>query len=133
MLELGLFVPSLSGYRLAGVVLALPLLGIALLQLYLCRKYPRLPPGPAPNWLGKSPEPSGRSWLALEQMQHQYGPIIAIRNGPFQPPTIYITRAAPVLELLEKRGATTGDRPSNYVASQVLTGVCRSCPALVER
>ncbi|KZO97176.1 cytochrome P450 [Calocera viscosa TUFC12733] len=113
---------QLSVYHVLVGLLAFPLLAVGLLRLYLSRKYARLPPGPPPNWIGKSIEPTGRSWLALEQMQHQYGPIIAIRNGPFQPPNIYITRTAPTLELLEKRGATTGDRPSNYVASQVLTG-----------
>ncbi|EJT98827.1 cytochrome P450 [Dacryopinax primogenitus] len=118
MSALGLFAAVASSYKVFIGLATVLFLAVSFLRIYLSYKYARLPPGPPPDWKGKYVEPRGRSWLALEQMQHEYGPIIAIRNGPFQPPNIYITRAEPVLELLEKRGATTGDRPSNYVASQ---------------
>ncbi|KAH8917412.1 cytochrome P450 [Atractiella rhizophila] len=91
--------------------------------LFINRNYRRkLPPGPSPNLYGVFQVPAGvKAWLYWQNSPYAKNGIITIHQGAFAPPNFLITSPDIALDILEKRNATSADRPTNAVAN-VLTG-----------
>ncbi|KAI4524834.1 cytochrome P450 [Schizophyllum commune] len=80
-----------------------------------------LPPGPKGHWLWGVSIPDA---LYVPRTQI-YGPIFSYRQGPFSPVTVVIGRMKPAVEIMEKEGAATMDRPRQIAAGETLSGGMR--------
>ena len=61
----------------------------------------------------------------FETQTQIYGPIFSYRQGPFSPVTVVIGRMKPAVEIMEKEGAATMDRPRQIAAGETLSGGMR--------
>ncbi|KZT26044.1 cytochrome P450 [Neolentinus lepideus HHB14362 ss-1] len=85
-----------------------------------------LPPGPTGNWLLGNALPRYFAHRQFDEWTRQYGPIFTLRQG--RNITIVIGRYQAAVDILEKQGAATADRPRHVSANEILSDGLR--PAL---
>ncbi|KAK7019021.1 cytochrome P450 [Favolaschia claudopus] len=83
-----------------------------------------LPPGPKGHWLFGPAIPKEHPWLRFEEWIQEYGPVISFRKG--RQLTVIVGRYEAAVQILEKEGAATADRPSNIAAGETLSGGMRT-------
>ncbi|TRM58193.1 cytochrome P450 [Schizophyllum amplum] len=84
-----------------------------------------LPPGPKGHWLWGVSIPDAFAYRFFETQTQIYGPIFSFRQGPFSPVSVVIGRMKPAVEVMEKEGAGTMDRPRQIAAGETLSGGMR--------
>ncbi|ESK89761.1 cytochrome p450 [Moniliophthora roreri MCA 2997] len=109
-----------------GLILYAALAGLAWAILRLSkvgRREPGLPPGPKMiPLLGNLHQfPPEYPHFKLTKWARQYGSVYSLKMGPGT--AVVITDAAALKELMDKRSATTMDRPPNYIADAVAGGL----------
>ncbi|EIN14252.1 cytochrome P450 [Punctularia strigosozonata HHB-11173 SS5] len=72
---------------------------------------PPLPPGPPGHWLFGTTVPLEDAWRINEEWTQQYGPVFSYRQGTRR--VVVIGRHQAAVDILEKDGAVTLDRPEN--------------------
>ncbi|KAG1737540.1 cytochrome P450 [Suillus paluster] len=82
-------------------------------------KYP-LPPSPTTWGLWGHVLPYHRSYLTVEKWIEELGPVISFRSGTRR--IVIIGRQKAAIDILEKQGGATSDRPSMYSTSEMLSG-----------
>lgn len=82
-----------------------------------------LPPGPPGHWLLGNTLPNAFAYRKFEEWTKEYGPIFTIRQG-FST-TVVIGRMQAAMDIMEKEGAATVDRPVSIAAGDTLSGGMR--------
>ncbi|EIN10755.1 cytochrome P450 [Punctularia strigosozonata HHB-11173 SS5] len=80
-----------------------------------------LPPGPQGHWLFGATFSSSEAWRVLEEWTQEYGPVFSYRQGTRRMFIIGRTQAA--IDILEREGAATLDRPLNIPAETASGGL----------
>ncbi|KAK0467659.1 cytochrome P450, partial [Armillaria novae-zelandiae] len=107
----------------------LPLLSCViagLLVVYLRSRwlFRPLPPGPPGHWLVGNEIPTKRAFLKYEEWTKEYGPVYSLTR--FGKVYIVVGRYDAAVELMEKGGTQTSDRPRAIAASDTFSGGLRS-------
>ncbi|KAK0209954.1 cytochrome P450 [Armillaria fumosa] len=83
-----------------------------------------LPPGPPGHWLLGNEIPTKRAFLKYEEWTKDYGPVYSLTR--FGKVYIVVGRYDAAVELMEKGGTQTSDRPRAIAASETFSGGLRS-------
>ncbi|KAK7046704.1 cytochrome P450, partial [Favolaschia claudopus] len=83
-----------------------------------------LPPGPKGHWLFGPAIPKEHPWLKFEEWIQEYGPVVSFRKG--RQLTVIVGRYDAAVQILEKEGAATADRPNHIAAGETLSGGMRT-------
>ncbi|SJL17991.1 uncharacterized protein ARMOST_21562 [Armillaria ostoyae] len=83
-----------------------------------------LPPGPPGHWLLGNEIPTKRAFLKYEEWTREYGPVYSLTR--FGKVYIVIGRYDAAVEIMEKGGTQTSDRPRSIAASETFSGGLRS-------
>ncbi|PBK80087.1 cytochrome P450 [Armillaria gallica] len=94
---------------------------VYLRSLWLFRS---LPPGPPGHWLLGNEIPTKRAFLKYEEWTREYGPVYSLTR--FGKVYIVVGRYDAAVELMEKGGTQTSDRPRSIAASETFSGGLRS-------
>ncbi|KAK0466477.1 cytochrome P450 [Armillaria novae-zelandiae] len=97
-----------------------------LLVVYLRSRslFRSLPPGPPGHWLVGNDIPTKRAFLKYEEWTKEYGPVYSLTR--FGKVYIVVGRYDAAVELMEKGGTQTSDRPRAIAASDTFSGGLRS-------
>ncbi|EGN99633.1 hypothetical protein SERLA73DRAFT_179744 [Serpula lacrymans var. lacrymans S7.3] len=80
-----------------------------------------LPPSPpATHWWWGHEVPAQYGWLKVEEWINEYGPVISIRQG--RETVVIVGRHQAAIDIMEKQGGSTLDRPSTVAAGDILSG-----------
>ncbi|THH18294.1 hypothetical protein EW146_g2667 [Bondarzewia mesenterica] len=82
-----------------------------------------LPPGPPGHWLWGNEVPEKRTFLKYAEWTDKYGPVYTLRHG--RRTIIVIGRNDAALEIMEKEGAHTADRPRAVAGGEMISGNMR--------
>lgn len=114
---------------LAGLTLQLPfvvfILGSVAFPLWWkhgATKLP-LPPGPPGHWLWGNDIPETKDYLKYHEWAQEYGPIYSLRSG--RRTMIVIANNEAAVEILEKEGIHSADRPRTVAAGEMMSGNMR--------
>ncbi|KAG0697279.1 cytochrome P450 [Suillus ampliporus] len=106
-----------------NTVLAATCLAVVLVtRAYLAKSESDLPLPPSPpNWrLRGHSVPYGKSFITIARWIDEYGPLVTIRQGTEK--IVIIGRQNAVVDIMEKQGATSADRPPMVSAGEILSG-----------
>ncbi|KAF9560649.1 cytochrome P450 [Agrocybe pediades] len=112
----------LQPQTIAAITLCLTLLAVIHQRLTRASKLP-LPPGPPGNIIFGNSIPKAFAYRHFEKWTQEYGPVFSLRQG-FNT-IIVIGRLQAAIDIMEKEGAFTVDRPHNISAGEVLSGGMR--------
>ncbi|KAK2459589.1 hypothetical protein APHAL10511_008399 [Amanita phalloides] len=104
-------------------VITTGLVVIAIVHKWQRSKSLPLPPGPR-EVLSYSLLPKSYSFAQLEEFTQQYGPVFSLRQG-FKT-MIVVGRVQAAIDIMEKQGAATPDRPKNTPIGEILSGGMRT-------
>ncbi|KAG2137965.1 cytochrome P450 [Suillus clintonianus] len=95
---------------------------VLIVRTYLAKSERNLPLPPSPpNWRLRGHEvPYRKSYLTVEKWIDEYGPLVTIRQG-FEK-IVIIGRQQAVVDIMEKQGAASADRPPMVSAGEMLSG-----------
>ncbi|KDR69933.1 hypothetical protein GALMADRAFT_255243 [Galerina marginata CBS 339.88] len=113
---------ALQPQTIAATVLCLTVLAFIHQRLTRTSKLP-LPPGPPGNIIFGNSIPSAFAYRKFEEWTQEYGPVFSLRQG--MNTTIVIGRLQAAIDIMEKEGASTVDRPYNISAGETLSGGMR--------
>ncbi|KAF8337160.1 cytochrome P450 [Amanita rubescens] len=82
-----------------------------------------LPPGPPGHWLRGNTIPTKFGYRKFEEWTKEYGPVFTLRQG--SQTIIIIGRIQAAIDIMEKDGAHTIDRPRSIAAGETLGGGMR--------
>ncbi|KAI0041483.1 cytochrome P450 [Auriscalpium vulgare] len=82
-----------------------------------------LPPGPSGHWLWGTEFPSCQIFKKYAEWTQQYGPVCFVRHGRRSIVIIGTYQAA--LDIMEKEGASTADRPRTVAGGEMMSGGMR--------
>ncbi|KAG7439293.1 cytochrome P450 [Guyanagaster necrorhizus] len=82
-----------------------------------------LPPGPPGHWLFGNDLPRKRAFLKYEEWTREYGPVFSLKR--FGKVYIVVGRYDAAVEIMEKCGMQTSDRPRAIAASETFSGGLR--------
>ncbi|TFK33151.1 cytochrome P450 [Crucibulum laeve] len=108
--------------NIAVVVLSITLLAVIHKHLSSSSKVP-LPPGPPRHWLFGNILPHAFAYRKFEEWTQEYGPVFSLRLGFTT--AIVIGRVQAAIDIMEKEGAATVDRPLSISAGETLSGGMR--------
>ncbi|KAK0442535.1 cytochrome P450 [Desarmillaria tabescens] len=83
-----------------------------------------LPPGPPGHWLFGNEIPTKRAFLKYEEWTKEYGPVYSLTR--FGKVYIVVGRYDAAMEIMEKGGSQTSDRPRSIAGSETFSGGLRS-------
>ncbi|KAF9527924.1 cytochrome P450 [Crepidotus variabilis] len=118
---LGALESLLHPQNIAAFALAFTLL--ALIRQWTTRSRLPLPPGPPGNLIFGNTLPPAFAYRHFEKWTQEYGPAFTIRQGLTT--TVVIGRLQAAIDIMEKEGAATVDRPRNISAGETLSGGMR--------
>ncbi|KIM47190.1 hypothetical protein M413DRAFT_440696 [Hebeloma cylindrosporum] len=107
---------------IAAIALCLSLLVVIRRYLTRSSQLP-LPLGPPGNILFGNSLPPAFAYRKFEQWTQQYGPVFSLRQGLTT--IIVVGRVQAAVDIMEKEGASTVDRPHNISAGDTLSGGMR--------
>ncbi|KAF5347626.1 hypothetical protein D9756_010668 [Leucocoprinus leucothites] len=108
---------------IAVLLLSATLLGVIHKRLSQRNSLP-LPPGPpAESWIFGNSIPKVFAYRKFEEWTKEYGPVFSLRQG-FNT-VIVVGRVQAAIEIMEKEGASTVDRPASIAAGETLSGGMR--------
>ncbi|KAK0437105.1 cytochrome P450 [Desarmillaria tabescens] len=98
----------------------------ASLAVFIRSHYHRrsLPPGPPGHWLFGNEIPKKREFLKYDEWTRTYGPVFSLTR--FGKVYIIVGRYDAAVEIMEKGGTQTSDRPRAIAASETFSGGLRS-------
>ncbi|KAK2467459.1 hypothetical protein APHAL10511_000314 [Amanita phalloides] len=82
-----------------------------------------LPPGPPGHWLLGNTIPKKFGYRKFEEWTKEYGPVFTLRRG--SQTLIVIGRLQAAIDIMEKEGSNTYDRPRSIAAGETLSGGMR--------
>ncbi|TFK53064.1 cytochrome P450 [Heliocybe sulcata] len=82
-----------------------------------------LPPGPPGHWLYGNTTPRPYAHRQFHEWTKEYGPVFTLRQG--RKILIIVGRYQAAVDILEKEGANTADRPRSIAAGETLSGGMR--------
>jgi len=83
-----------------------------------------LPPGPPGHWLLGNTIPKKFGYRKFEEWTKEYGPMFTLRQG--SQTVIVIGRLQAAMDIMEKEGTSTSDRPRSIAAGETLSGGMRT-------
>ncbi|KAJ3560479.1 hypothetical protein NP233_g10811 [Leucocoprinus birnbaumii] len=108
---------------IAVVLLSATLLGVIHKRLTRPNSLP-LPPGPpADSWIFGNTIPAVYGYRKFEEWTKEYGPLFTLRQGFTT--VVVIGRLQAAIDIMEKEGAATVDRPTSIAAGETLSGGMR--------
>ncbi|PPQ96503.1 hypothetical protein CVT26_010438 [Gymnopilus dilepis] len=114
---------ALQPQSIAAVALCLTLLAFIHHHLTRSSRLP-LPPGPPGNLIFGNSIPNAFAYRHFEKWTQEYGPVFSLRQGLTI--TVIIGRVQAAIDILEKEGAATADRPRVISAGETLSGGMRT-------
>ncbi|KAI0261116.1 cytochrome P450 [Gloeopeniophorella convolvens] len=81
------------------------------------------PPGPRGHWLWGPKIPGKHTFLKFSEWTQQYGPVCSFRRGRHT--TVVIGTYEAAMEIMEKSGAITAERPRSVAGGEMLSGDMR--------
>lgn len=131
---------ELGGHAQIAVVLGFSLGILMIVHQLLASSRPPLPPGPPGNLIFGNSLPKAlyvvlygffhrystsfaSAYRHFEKWTQEYGPVFSIRQGLTT--IVVIGRLQAAVEILEKEGAATADRPRSIAAGETLSGGMR--------
>ncbi|KAF8632721.1 hypothetical protein AX15_001718 [Amanita polypyramis BW_CC] len=84
---------------------------------------PPLPPGPPGHWLFGNTIPKVYAYRKFEEWTQEYGPVFSLRQG-FNT-IVVVGRLQAAMDIMEKEGSNTADRPRIIAAGETLSGGMR--------
>ncbi|KAK0201333.1 hypothetical protein DFS33DRAFT_1387286 [Desarmillaria ectypa] len=105
-------------------LLACVLLAFLTVFIRLHRRPRSLPPGPPGYWLFGNEIPTKRAFLNYEEWTKKYGPVYSLTR--FGKVYIVVGRYNATVEVMEKGGTQTSDRPRSISASEMFSGGLRT-------
>ncbi|KAK0482911.1 cytochrome P450 [Armillaria luteobubalina] len=106
------------------VLLSCVVSGFLVVYLRSCWLFKSLPPGPPGHWLLGNEIPTKRAFLKYEEWTKAYGPVYSLTR--FGKVYVVVGRYNAAVELMEKGGTQTADRPRAIAASDTFSGGLRS-------
>ncbi|TFK52811.1 cytochrome P450 [Heliocybe sulcata] len=83
-----------------------------------------LPPGPPGHWFYGNTMPKPHAHRKFEEWTKEYGPVFTLRQG--RKLLIVVGRYQAAVDILEKEGANTADRPRSISSGETLSGGMRT-------
>ncbi|KAM6497593.1 cytochrome P450 [Amanita muscaria] len=116
------FPELLQSQTIAIALLCLTLLSLIRKRLNSSTNLP-LPPGPPRHWLFGNTIPKIFGYRKFEEWTKQYGPVFSLQQG--LQTIIVIGRVQAAIDVMEKEGTHTADRPRCIAAGETLSGGMR--------
>ncbi|EIM88728.1 cytochrome P450 [Stereum hirsutum FP-91666 SS1] len=80
----------------------------------------QLPPGPPGHWFWGNDFPKKLSFIKFYEWSKEYGPVFSLRRG--RRVIVVVNGYKAAMDILEKEGVSSADRPQNIAASDILSG-----------